>query len=306
MPQSVPPSTVHTPATLRPTTLAALRTVAAARRSASRLLQPRTYAVFFLYAERARYPLAHTAVDIIMRGFRQDSIHLFKIDNFAPEPYVRRDSNIISLSGDNSAWEFSGWARALDVARDLGISPDVFIFLNDAFLKGCAGWRGIARHQSRLNPFTLSQLDSGLAGHVDSHREDERICGLPCQAWVRTNSFACTKDVLAAATFPPIPNAVFDDWSPVNWNGQILYPHAPVSPALQSFLRHWLTEQWDRSAPITELNWPFFRKKLQAILNERLLSARYQASGVRLLHFGSPRRPGLYARLIESPPSRSL
>ena len=236
--------------------------------------------VLFLYAEGTRYPNAPAAARKVFSEFGSDPGHFVAINNFASTEFHRQLSDREhEISGDNSAWEFSGWQRGLDWARAQGIKHDRVIFINDAFLKDSLAGRNLAYFRSMLNPVTLDGTVGGVFGKIDFGASGNRIGIIACVSWVRSIAFCVDSQLLAGLSIVGVDPSLASSCFESAWSGSLLRDTAPISPVLRSRLVAWLTQHWSRAGAIDAQSWAFFRGKATAILNERLLAASLADAG---------------------------
>lgn len=372
----------------------------------------RQRALVVLYVQYAGSRATLNELCSCLRGF-ECATRLFVIDNRRESPLaVRERDGHTWLSGDNSAWEFSGWQRGLDHIWASGVPHDAVLFVNDSFLTPgpsylkdharpelldrCIGKvHGIGRVDSmgtefaafgysfrdwlctncfllpkcvvqalgnlvsvdwaRLEKTVTRELDTRLLCHrrvataelragsvcvdielfpgpyrslrIDTERQSALVPGDPCpgeglraalhidgrplevgpdrieHGWHcageegRIGSSASLRLLRDAGTLslsladPNSPAVVDSAQSPVTISvaahlGYFL-PTASVSRAYQRAMLEWLTEGWHRSARIDDRNWPRLRRKIQAICNESLLTARIREHGFDVEWYGT-------------------
>lgn len=258
------------------------------------------YLILYLYAEIDRYPYSRAVAEEIWHEFPSGSATFLAINNFAAgDATTQFAADGFDISGDNTEWDFSGWQRGVDWAQSRGIHFDVVIFINDAFLRESSAGKDRWHFRSMFNPITLSKLGYGVVGHVSAVHEIHRLIDFECSHWIRTNAFAASSRLVMGSSLVTVTRHNSAHWLPSEWTGDVLLPLAPVNGAFRKMLNEWLGVKWERAGPINHSNWPFFRQKALAIINERLLSARWAATGARFFEKGRVQLTSGASPLIE-------
>lgn len=241
-------------------------------------------AILYLTAERNRYPHTRAFVEQYRRWLGKERVKLICIDNFAPTAVPRQvDDGIWEIGGDNTYWEFSGWKRAIHSLPQLGISPEVLVFINDACMNQAATVnRNALFYRMRYDWRALDRARHEMVGCIESHKshQNHRLLGHDVSSHVRSNFFALptilAKDLTWAEIVPPVlPRLI-----PEKYLDRVINSTADSSEELQQFLQDWLTKSWQRATEPNEENWPLLRQKLIAILNERMLTASVRAKRI--------------------------
>lgn len=272
------------------------------RRIARPVAPPVRVLLVFVEAEPERYPGAFDAFRSLAREFRRGCATVVRVEqpragagDAVAAPDAPRAGGFHRITGDASAWEFSGWHVGIRWACEAGVPFDRVLCANDAILNGAArGW-GLAEMRVAFNAWSLAEMPRGMLGHVDASPHVCEMEGLACASWVRTNCFALDARTAREIEFAPLAprdaaHDPLDRFAPRAWHGELLHADAPLSPGLRAGLTEWLTRRWHRAAPIDRATWPVVRGKLRAVLHERLLSARIRELGHSILEPGRPSR----------------
>ena len=209
---------------------------------------------------------------------------LLIVDNALPFDFVERSSSSTLIGGDNSAWEFSAWDRAIHFLGDAIWRYDLIHLVTSAFH---------TLYTSYLDRFDFAMLQSiaGMPvclGHIDCYNDPVGILAFRSQHWMRS-SFLFTPPaelkMLKSLVSVVSMQEFFDEGSP-----EPFAPGAPMSRNYQKYLFDWLTggdigqgSTWHSTFEVTEESLTFFRAKAAAILNEHLLAIRMRAQGTRLI-----------------------
>jgi hypothetical protein len=212
---------------------------------------------------------------------------LWIIDNALPHdaPPVHLDNGALLISGDNHAWEFSAWARALRRPELTENIFDVVHLVTSAFN---------TLYTRYLEHFHADMLEDvrvrGLClGHIDSYDRPVEFAGNRSAHWIRTcfvflpysvahqmNRWVGFDD--PAPFFPEPDTTTFGD-------------DAPLSRDYQNRIRVWLEGKevgghtWHSPIGSTSAEADRFQQKTLAILNEHSLSVRFRAMGLPLVDF---------------------
>ena len=213
------------------------------------------------------------------------------------EVYLAQGYDLIS--GDNSAREFSGYAKGLRWFESFGtIDPSsIFIIANDTFHRSYG--------TQYLSDFSLQQIvqmraSGGIVGYVDAFPEPVTLMSLSFQKWIRSSLLISTYRTLKRLSplNQPLQRETFfrPDSDP-----KFFAESAPLSSTYQDYLRTWLfapvdgqshfQEEWHSKQPLSEQNVASMREKAMCIFNEHSLSARAQSLGIPLIASNRERLP---------------
>ena len=217
-----------------------------------------------------------------------DQRTLWILDNALPAdaPTLQiLQQGVVLRPGDNRAWEFSTWERAIIEAKAEGTNYDVVHFVTSAFN---------TLYTTYLDHFFAAMLDyvierSVCLGHIDGYNMRVRLADTTSQAWIRTCFFFLPWS--RVATISPWasysdPTFIFVDPSSRQFRAD-----APIDENYQSSIASWLEggsiggHTWH--TPVShglEENIRFQRKTL-AILNEHRLAITLRKAGIRLVDF---------------------
>lgn len=205
-----------------------------------------------------------------------------RLDDQPPETLAPRTS---LHSGDNQAWEFSAWARALHAAGTAGATYDVVHFVTSAFNTL------YTEYLKHFRPETLDYLSARTLclGHIDSYPVPVQLGANTSQSWVRTCFF-----------FLPWKTAIFlSPWAPfvdaarifVAANSRQFRADAPLSSDYQSRITAWLEGEeigghtWHSPVSDAAHENRRFQAKTLAILNEHSLAITLRQAGINLVDF---------------------
>jgi hypothetical protein len=181
----------------------------------------------------------------------------------------------IAIPGDNTQFEFSAWQAGLNSAAAQNFSPDMFLLMTTAFINADRSSMPV------FSPDVIKRLcaEKGVAG---------RVRKLPCrvswqnmdlQAYVQTHLVLLHRDTVSAlgsVVSVKSPDAfVLPRFSPHPFTDHDIWKHG-----FDDYLFYMLTQRWHgHGMPYTEVNYPFFRRKVLSILNELILTARVRTLG---------------------------
>ena len=243
--------------------------------------------VLYLYADTKKYPdtfeRLHKRILKHILGF---DITIIKIDNFDESKKEKRLSKgIFDIGGDNSFWEFSGWAKGIKFAIENNYQADVALFVNDAFLNQSHRDKYEFQYITRFNTISLYDLSNQIVGFVDDYFDSKfELLGHDVSNWIRSNIFALPFKIASQIQFPYLSHHEIDRLVPLQFCGEVFKESAPMNQALRKFLNYWILSGWQQSRPINQENWQFMRAKLIAILNERMLTVSIRKMNLRIVN----------------------
>lgn len=264
----------------------------------------------FIRHGTAAYPKALTLLD---RWYENhgliDQRTLWVIDNqLPPEMAPQLLGNGATLhAGDNRAWEFTAWERALREVRQDKTDYDIVHFVTSAFNTLYTGY---------LEHFHKAMLDYVIErnvclGHIDSYDRPVGLAGRFSAAWIRTCFF-----------FLPLALARrIEPWAAFTETSQFFAAptttpfrdDAPLSVDYQERVRVWLEGQevgghtWHSPILSGEAEAARFQRKTLAIVNEHNLSITLRRQEIPLVDFcWLNSRRGTPVSSIEDPPKEAV
>lgn len=188
------------------------------------------------------------------------------------------------IGGDNSAYEFSAFDRALKyIGRDL-TSYDLVHFATSAFN---------TLYVAYLDRFTepLLQAVRGrnvCVGHIDCYNEPVELLQFRSQHWLRSCFFVMPpEEVQLLGSFVSIadPTPFFSGHADAPFRAD-----APLCATYRRYITDWLTGadigqgvEWHSSFALSDATLSSFERKAHSILMEHLLAVRLRASGCRVV-----------------------
>ncbi|MEO6993808.1 MAG: hypothetical protein ABI273_09285 [Lacunisphaera sp.] len=212
---------------------------------------------------------------------------LWIIDNArdADQPAEQIAPRTLLRSGDNSAWEFSTWALALQQAAGEGESFDLVHFVTSAFN---------TLYTEYLKHFHTDMLTYVLQrqvclGHIDSYLQPITLGAIYSQSWIRTCFFILPwKEAVSLSPWVGFRNRLEFFESEVS---RKFRPDAPLSFDYQMNITSWLEGQergghtWHSPVRSGDEEDVRFQLKTLAILNEHNLAVTMRAAGISLIDF---------------------
>lgn len=245
---------------------------------------PRVMTLFVRYGTK-KYP---TALDDLLAFYARvipgAPRRILVIDNQIEAPTDRSLGEGIRLvEGDNSAFEFSAWSRALERHGDEIARSELVHLVTDAFM---VPYNGYLRHLSAAQLELCARRDFCL-GHIDAYPAPIEILGAASQCWIRTCFFFLNPRALSVLRpFVSVtePERFFSGDPAAPFRAD-----APLSPRYRDYITEWLGGasmggmSWHSSFTRSEDNIAYFNRKALAILNEHLLGIRLRQGGVPLI-----------------------
>jgi len=216
-----------------------------------------------------------------------DQRQLWILDNSLPNDFPPQTFSPRAelRAGDNEAWEFSTWQRAIDEAKAANSSYDVVHFVTSAFNTLYTGY---------LDHFFPQMLDYVIErnvclGHVDGYDIPIRMGDVASQSWIRTCFFFLPWK--PAITMSPwatyrTPRLIFE-----NTSSRQFRANAPIDKNYQARLVSWLEgddmggHRWHTPVSRESADTGRFQYKTLAILNEHQLAINFRQAGIRLVDF---------------------
>ena len=236
---------------------------------ASIQLRPLPVKILCLYVRHgtAAYPESLAVLDHwYQRHGLIDQRTLWIVDNALPPdmaPGVLENGAVLR-PGDNRAWEFSAWARAVSEASAEGVEYDFVHFVTSAF-----------------NSIYTGYLDHFFTAMLDYVRER--------QVWIRTCFFflpwSCIRNISPWAAYLD-PALVF-----AGPNSRQYRADAPLDAVYQARIIAWLEGQesgghnWHSPIGQGPLENARFQSKTLAILNEHSLAITLRRAGIQLVDY---------------------
>lgn len=251
--------------------------------------------VLFLQYDTKKYPESFEKACIYIEKIRCSKIYII-IDNAHENKDTKKiNYNTYIIGGDNSAWEFSGWDKGLEFANKNDIDYDIVLFVNDAFF--AYGW-SILENAATYKLANITKNHEAFMGQLDTKGYPMKIYGKNVSSWICSNAFFMHKKILNL--LDKITSVVENDLNYFlykSFNESYFLPNAPLDENYKNMARNWLTKEWHSKIIVSEKNWGFFRKKVQAMLNESLLTSRIRSLGFEIIS---------YAQLKESHEKKTL
>ncbi len=212
---------------------------------------------------------------------------LWIIDNaLSPEQTpVQLAPRTLLHAGDNQAWEFSAWARALREASAESETYDLVHFVTSAFNTLYTEY--LKHFHREMLTYTLAK--HACLGHIDSYPQPVQLGAATSQSWIRTCFFFMPwKAAVALAPWAAHPDTIRFFIAPTT---RKFRADAPLSSEYQANITAWLEGQdmgghtWHspvRDGPQENAR---FQSKALAILNEHSLALTLRAAQIRLIDF---------------------
>jgi len=186
-------------------------------------------------------------------------------------------------AGDNTAWEFSAWAKAMRELREESSRYDIVHFVTSAF--NTLYTRYLEHFRPDMLAYALTQ--HACLGHIDSYDRPIELVGAKSESWIRTCFFFLPyEDATRIAPWAAFsePHLFFKNVDTTEFRED-----APFSTDYQRRIRTWLEgnevggHTWH--SPIAPGEAERFRKKTLAIVNEHHLSIVLRRLNVPLVDY---------------------
>lgn len=203
------------------------------------------------------------------------------IDNsISTDVEMVRNSKSYFISGDNSAREFSGFDKGVELLKRLNPKGgDLVIFANDTYHRSYG--------DSYLDAITTENIqktisNQNLYGYVDSFPKSVRGFGSEFSSWVRTSFFMVNYSILDKL----LPFALTQSKDSVFGNSpeEFFKKNDLLSENYKTYIRTWLFEEpneksefneaWHSKKKLSVSNFKEMQDKAWCILCEQNMSAR--------------------------------
>lgn len=199
----------------------------------------------------------------------------------------------LSLLGDQSVFDFSGWDAGLKVLRDKGFlkEGDMLAFSNDSFFRTTG-----EKFLSYLTPELYENADpyDSVFGYVDDFPKKARIGEFEYQNWIRTCLFFIPYKFISKVgtlTTPLEYSQFFASDPKLFWTDTEI-----LSTTFKKYIGSWLFGWEDSSFPEYKLHWKshalpnennfdFFKSKALTIISEHQLTARIRALNIPIVDY---------------------
>ncbi len=186
-----------------------------------------------------------------------------------------------TIDGSNSGWEFSAWDEGLSyIAKNCAPSAnDQIILVNDTFCHH----RNFGFYEKFFFATAFKRLkDDTIIGEFDDIGESIRVGGYKCKHWLSTYLFSCNYKTINKLL--PLDKVNHSQHSYINIkivNDEILISNSSIN--LIQHLNLWLN-RYKSKADLSLAGDSLInkRQKLNAIINEKLLSAIAQHKQIEL------------------------
>lgn len=216
------------------------------------------------------------------------------INNRANSYYqTEREGKAVEISGDNSSYEFSAWAKGLQWAEEQGRNYDIVLLTNDAYKLN------ENEYSAYLVPGTAQfvhrhRISSGLIYVRNALRRpaslaafkpiEYQLCEHRFNFWVRSNLVLIPFDIAKKIDLKPICRETFFHKSLIKG---IFRDESPVSQSLKEQITKYLCPDepydpkliWHSHFTLSETTYPLFVDKARSILNEMMLAQTLAETG---------------------------
>ncbi len=185
---------------------------------------------------------------------------------------------VYEMGGDNSVYEFSGWQKALRSEVSVSFSPDVYMLVNDAFLAK----RFYATPVIDDDMFRILAGKKVIGGNLRRNSFSIKYKGMELQDYVTTHFFLMSREALdALGTL--VSEADPDRFVKPRFSEEIFTDNEIWTEKFKKYLTASLTGKYhEKGKTVSPEHYGFLKRKVIAVVNELLLSARAREAGIRL------------------------
>ena len=226
------------------------------------------------------------------------------IDNFLSENQTINKDDYIIFGGDNTAHEFSGWDRGIELLEEQYQleKEDVILFANDSYFRNYDPELTNNFSESHLH---IARRKKALIGVLDTFPEPMIIDGKERKCWVRSNCFLMSFELVKLINGIQYVRPIGELFSGVV--DPFFMPNGNLPEKYQAYLNIWLFREespllawrhhWYKSAPLSIENIDMMRLKAYCIISEHALSWRVSDRGGRLINILPEPRLGFRTRI---------
>jgi len=208
------------------------------------------------------------------------------------------------LQGSNSRHEFSAWQEGLDHLRQQVEGIQGVIFINDTV----PAHRYFSLFKRIAFYFSLKSQKAIAVGFIQALADWQsfRLGKLEANCWICSYLFYLSEEALQAISYQVCIVEEVEQCLNLGLDERTFFS-SELSPNISQKLQTWLfSGGWYASEKLSSENVDRFTMKARSILNEMILTARYQNNGIQLIE-PFKRYPvlcildGIWTRLFEAP-----
>lgn len=206
---------------------------------------------------------------------------LIVVDNSQNNMTPAVDNDYVTIAGNNSAWEFSGWDRGIAYIREHCSydSNTIFIFANDTVNKHRTfTWLDKRAFVSGFGKMPLDRpCICGAVNEINAEDKNITVYGMQTDKWVTTYLFAVNAKLFDL--YEQFDQSAKFDAALVSCSREgFAFDSGAISDKLSRHLHNWLLPAcpgsgWYGAGKIRAGDTVLLRNKLKAILSEKYLTA---------------------------------
>ena len=219
------------------------------------------------------------------------------INNSICLPSIKSSNGSFMISGNNTAFEFSGWDAGFEFLQK-NFEPkddDFLLYANDTFhqrIYAEGGKKFLDYFDDAYINLDGIDLKKLAIGYLDDFPKRVELMGIKYQSWIRSNIFFLSYGVskfLHPFTFPLSKEYLFG-----RAGESFFRPVIEISENWRAYISCWLfgdqdsrypeySLKWLKCSKLSENNRDFFKTKAITILSEHYLSARLHKDNIKIL-----------------------
>ena len=233
--------------------------------------------VLFLQYDSDKYPNSLFYLQKYLSRISQNDVQIIVIDNKQKVNYKERIEDYyygepITISGDNTIWEFSGWDKGLEYLKENNIDYDAILFVNDSFLAP-SGYDSPITIINDENIFDCIK-NNNIIGNICNVGNGLKIDKYNVKKYIRTHCFMLSKDSVEKIKTLVTLDINFINRCINNISTKFYFlGKAPICIDTMKNIVVNLTQNWHSKFNIHD-NWGLFRMKSLVMLNELTLYTR--------------------------------
>ena len=250
--------------------------------------------VLFVQYNQTAYNNSFDTLKLTLSKYNNYRFEYIVIDNSINEPFYKKTGNDVHLiHGENIDREFSGWQRGFEKIADLGLSYDILLFINEAYMVYKDSYL-----TNYLNTAVGRCLKYNAVVGMFDREEKNRVLSLnnfKFRDWLRSNIFLVPREIaLKIGNFIFVSDSEFESYVPSTFPGVIkdyndcFTANAPLNDDFKQKIFEWMTELWHSKIELNAGTWGQFRIKAKAIINEASLTIKIRSLGYKIIWYVPP------------------
>jgi hypothetical protein len=223
----------------------------------------KVYILYLVYGEELHNKGITVLCEICSKLFPAKEQIKITIDNSIESNFISINKSFIKISGNNTAFEFSGWDAGYNfLITNFKVDDDDFIlYANDTFYKRSyadGGSSYIDFFDAKFYDFENWDMRESAIGYLDDFPKKVSLMNINYSYWIRSNLFVLSSKVskkLHPLTYPTKKEYLFG-----GYGEPFFRPNDQISKNWMAYICVWLFGDQNMQYPEYKLNWIQFIK----------------------------------------------